>query len=423
MDSFSVEMLEHIQKNMKIYYYTTQMACFFVDEYGNTLYSEGEEQSYCKKIKNQLQENAPCTQAHLYASKQADELGEAYIFFCPAGLVHITVAIKNGQIFSGAIIAGPFQMSEPDMNEVDNLIKTYGIPRSDKNILSVYYHAVPMISTKTVRYYLELLTVLGKDIMLDTQLQMQKKKAFFEEQRLISETIQELKETEGEDFVIGKAYPVHLEKELSTRIIRGDVMGAKSMLNELLGYIFFNHRGNNKTIIALCIELIVVMSRAAVEGGARHEEVAKLTHKLYEKAFMSEDIEIICMWLVEVLENIISLIFPFSVDKNEQMKVMKKAVQYMNQNLQSQLTLESVAKHVNLSTTYFSRLFSTEMKSTFIEYLSMIRVEQSKTYLADENYSLSDIALMLGFSDQSYFSKVFKKIEGITPGKYRRMYL
>jgi two-component system, response regulator YesN len=423
MDKFSLEMQEHIKRNMKMYYHTTQIACVFIDEYGETVYAEGEEQSYCTKIKNVLKEDAPCTQSHLYASKQADELGEAYIFFCPSGLVHITVAIKNGQIFSGAIVVGPFLMSEPDRIEIDNLLKNHEISQNEKNRLVEDYASIPQISTTTIRYYLQLLTVLAKDIMMDTQNHMQKKKAFFDEQRLISESIQELKETDEVKLSQEKEYPLHLERELITRVIRGDEMGAKSILNELLGYVFFNHYGDNNRIIAMCIELIVVMSRAAVEGGARYEEVCKITHSIYEKAFNSVDIEVICMWLLDMLEKMILLIFPMTIDKKEQMAVIKKSIQYMNQHLRENLTLEQVAKHVNLSTTYFSRLFSGEMQTTFVEYLSMIRVEQSKIYLANEEYSISDIALMLGFSDQSYFSKVFKKIEGITPGKYRRMYL
>ncbi len=95
----------------------------------------------------------------------------------------------------------------------------------------------------------------------------------------------------------------------------------------------------------------------------------------------------------------------------------------MNQNLQEDISLDDVAGAINLSPTYFSRLFSNEMNMTYIEYLTMIRVEESKKYLVDTKHSISDIALRMGFSDQSYFSKVFKKVEGITPGKYRKMYL
>ena len=93
---------------------------------------------------------------------------------------------------------------------------------------------------------------------------------------------------------------------------------------------------------------------------------------------------------------------------------------YINQNIQNNLTLEEVAHNVSLSPTYFSKLFSNEMNTTFIDYFNIIRVKESKKYLADEKISLGEIAVKLGFTDQSYFTKVFKKYEDITPGKYRK---
>ncbi len=58
----------------------------------------------------------------------------------------------------------------------------------------------------------------------------------------------------------------------------------------------------------------------------------------------------------------------------------------------------------------------------FSEYLNTVRIEESKKYLLDLNYSISDIAVMMGFSDQSYYTKVFKIYENISPGKYRKMH-
>ncbi len=60
------------------------------------------------------------------------------------------------------------------------------------------------------------------------------------------------------------------------------------------------------------------------------------------------------------------------------------------------------------------------MNMTFIDYLNLTRIRESKKFLADEKLSIGDIAVKLGFNDQSYFTKVFKKHEGMTPGKYRK---
>ena len=83
------------------------------------------------------------------------------------------------------------------------------------------------------------------------------------------------------------------------------------------------------------------------------------------------------------------------------------------------MTLESVAAHVHLNPSYFSTMFRQATGSTFKEYLSMVRVEESKRLLANTDYSLIDIAVATGFQDQSYFSKVFKRYTGLTPGQYR----
>ena len=56
---------------------------------------------------------------------------------------------------------------------------------------------------------------------------------------------------------------------------------------------------------------------------------------------------------------------------------------------------------------------------TFREQLCRIRVEESKLLLLTQKYSLADIAIAMGFPDQSYYCKVFKRIVGVTPGKYR----
>ena len=83
------------------------------------------------------------------------------------------------------------------------------------------------------------------------------------------------------------------------------------------------------------------------------------------------------------------------------------------------LTLNEVAEYVFLSPSYFSKIFKEEMNYYFNDYLSYVRVEKSKALLLTERISLADIAANIGFYDQSYFNKVFKKITGITPKKFK----
>ena len=83
------------------------------------------------------------------------------------------------------------------------------------------------------------------------------------------------------------------------------------------------------------------------------------------------------------------------------------------------LTQEEVAQRVYLSPTYFSRVFKAEMGEPFTAYLNRIRIEHSKELLRHKSIRLTDIAQLVGFEDQSYFTKVFKKLVGVPPLQYR----
>ena len=98
---------------------------------------------------------------------------------------------------------------------------------------------------------------------------------------------------------------------------------------------------------------------------------------------------------------------------------VRAALQYIASNYGTELTLEGVAKQVNVSPNYFSALFRRTVGCTFREHLCRVRVEESKRLLLSTQYSLKEIAVAVGFSDQSYFSKVFKQHTGLSPGQYR----
>ena len=69
---------------------------------------------------------------------------------------------------------------------------------------------------------------------------------------------------------------------------------------------------------------------------------------------------------------------------------------------------------------YIRTIFQQQFQQSPMEYLQRVRIEKSKTWLKETELSLKEIAEALGFSDQLYFSKVFKKTENMTPTEYRR---
>lgn len=97
----------------------------------------------------------------------------------------------------------------------------------------------------------------------------------------------------------------------------------------------------------------------------------------------------------------------------------KEMTAYIESNLSEPLSLQTLCCVFGISQTYASRLFRKYAGATFIEYITKLRIEKAKGYLAAEpKIPVKDVAQMVGFADQFYFSKVFRSATGIPPSEY-----
>jgi YesN/AraC family two-component response regulator len=85
----------------------------------------------------------------------------------------------------------------------------------------------------------------------------------------------------------------------------------------------------------------------------------------------------------------------------------------------TKITLEDVAAHVYLSPSYLSKLFKTATGQNFNSYLNNLRIEHAKQLMLSGLGDLESVALTVGYEDQSYFTKVFKRLTGVTPKKFK----
>lgn len=95
-------------------------------------------------------------------------------------------------------------------------------------------------------------------------------------------------------------------------------------------------------------------------------------------------------------------------------------LEYIRQNLHRPITIEELAEIAALNPTYFSNLFSRYMGISPIQYINKRRIEEAQRLLLSGDQTLYQIAAAVGFSDEYYFSRVFKKIVGVAPDHYRK---
>jgi two-component system response regulator YesN len=100
-------------------------------------------------------------------------------------------------------------------------------------------------------------------------------------------------------------------------------------------------------------------------------------------------------------------------------QVVEAVSEIIRSRFSEDLSLDAVAQEVRISPFYLSRIFRQVTGASFIDYLTAIRIRKAKELLRDPQYSVKEVSTLVGYSDPSYFSRVFRRVEGLPPSRLR----
>ena len=86
------------------------------------------------------------------------------------------------------------------------------------------------------------------------------------------------------------------------------------------------------------------------------------------------------------------------------------------------ISLTSLSAKYNISMGHLSKMIKENLQVNFSDYIASLRIQRAKELLRDDSLSIQEISEIVGYNDYFYFTKVFKKVEGISPSKYRKEY-
>lgn len=221
-----------------------------------------------------------------------------------------------------------------------------------------------------------------------------------------------------EDIVLSvdkeDSYPINGEKILIHKILTGDISGATEVFEEMFLSITVNYREDIDKIKSSLLELLIVLQRS-------------IPFEIIKKDFSDQsflinilkinDIRTIKASYISYLKNIIESV---QCSREKELNgLVSKAVKYIEDNYNKNISLDDVAKEINMSYHYFSKFFKDSIGKNFVDYLTELRIEKSKEMLRNSNISIKEISYEVGYSDPNYFSKIFKKATGMSPTDYR----
>ena len=192
---------------------------------------------------------------------------------------------------------------------------------------------------------------------------------------------------------------------------------ARRLLGELLEYLLTAAGGDLRLMRARALELMAVLSRAAVDGGGDEDMILDLNCRCLSEIDCLRTAEDLALWLTQAAERFVSSVLALADVRHRD--IIYKAIEYLRRNCRGRVTLEDTARHVGLSPSYFSRVFKEAVGESFNSYLGALRISRSRDMLLNTDASIAEICDRCGFDDQSYFTKVFRKYTGVTPGRFR----
>lgn len=407
-----MEVTDRLKDSLSTFSNAVNISLSLLDRDGKTLEIFGQSFAYCELFQKITGKYCPCAQMHQHSCQQAVKLGEEYIFSCPAGLTHFTAPILKNGVHVASVLAGPIALEYPDINLVDDVLHKYRASVDYRSKMFTALNSIPLVEPFRARYLSKLLFSYMTNLMSNEYEKTQELSGKAVQQAKIGEYIQLIKE--NPDVALPQ---YQLEKQLLSDVLSGNAEGAKAILNEMLGRIYFTSGNNVEIIKTRAIELVAFLSRAIVENKGDERTIYQMTDNFMRSVTKTSDLTDLSYVLLETLEKFTDLTFSDVLSTN--LVIIKKAIRYMNDHYNSNPTLEEVANYVGLNPTYFSTLFKQKTGVNFSGYMMRLKVEQAKRLLKDSNLSLATIAAELGFESQSYFSNIFKRLTKMTPKQYR----
>lgn len=164
---------------------------------------------------------------------------------------------------------------------------------------------------------------------------------------------------------------------------------------------------------------INIINKIARENNIAHERIFGEIENPYEKLNSFDTIEEVMEWFFEIYDKLIYYLTVFKV-KPDYDKITRETVKYIYNHYQEDISLNQLADHVGVNSSYLSRKFKKDCGYCFTEYLNLVRIEQAKLLIRNSTKNIKEIAEEVGFNNYNYFFKVFKDIQGMTPLEYQK---
>jgi two-component system, response regulator YesN len=354
-----------------------------------------------------------CMHDRIRSLSVALETGQPYISFCHAGIAIICVPIMDKDVPLGGLFFGKCLFNEAGETIVGDILECLKDLNLDESNVRAAIDELPVIPGRRIHQAAEFLYIVLYELSELDPCVVKFRRQKSQQQSQIGEFIQEKKQRSYD-----RRYPVESERQLVSKVRIGDRTGAREILNSILGTLMLQYPGEMDVLKARMIELLSVISRAAVEGGGAIDELLPRNLEYIHKIMLISTQDELGAWIYAAMEAFIELVCN-SRDARKASQITP-ALEYIDQNYKKPLSLSEIAKASHLSPSRLAHVFKEHTGQTVVDYITQVRMEHAKEMLLATDNSCIDICFAVGYSNQSYFTRTFREQTGMTPRLFRQ---
>lgn len=229
---------------------------------------------------------------------------------------------------------------------------------------------------------------------------------------------------QGDDGVYADRIQVHMAEQSMLSMIRNGDMNYKNVLQKSGRFFTGNQRLSSNPLQHAKlghVQFVALCCNAALEGGLSAETAYTRKDAYIQGMENAKSISEIMEISQTMYADYITLVHRQRTNPAYS-KAIQSSVDYIENHLNQNISVETIAGRVGYSDYYLSRLFKKETGFSIDEYARNAKIERAKQMLISSNDSIQDIAEALGFNGRNYFSVIFRRITGMPPAAYRKKY-
>ncbi|MBE6751374.1 MAG: AraC family transcriptional regulator [Ruminococcaceae bacterium] len=323
-----------------------------------------------------------------------------------------------GDVLENVLVIGPYQIKSFNHEEILELAEKNVVPVAKMRDFESFYNGLPVVGDEG--QLISLVDTFGEFIWNGSSnyqfAEYELETSFENVTSIINKSLSEHDGLTWNSKLIEARYAY--ENEFLFAVTQGNYPKAKHLISQV-GSIQFDQRNTDpiRDMKNYCIIINTLFRKSVERGGVHPIHIDSVSSEFAKKIELRSSVEDIQKLVYEMVKVYCQLVNKYSV--KDYSPTVQKVIVMIESNLASDLTLSELANTLNINASYLSTVFKKETGKTITGYVNEKRIELAQELLKTTNLQVQTIAQYCGIIDVHYFTRLFKKLTGVSPKQFR----